>query len=124
MTTVALFACSKEEKVDSNLIVFHANAFKSEAYEVEINENSQLPGIDKTETRYRVIHFKEGGILEFYEVDGRDEVKGVKSKGSYKISYPKITNITLVSNQTETEVTRPSDGSGMYFYLDGLRYSQ
>ncbi len=127
MLIVVFFtSCSKENKIDSNLLVFHATPFKSESFEVEVPVFTGYGGDETTtETRYKVIHFKEGGKLDFFTVDAKNKIiAGVVSHGTYKLDYPNITNITLASEQSSTVVSRPQSGSGMTFTLDGLTFIQ
>lgn len=123
LLTMTFMSCTEDESPNRDEIVLFSTYFKSQSFIEKVPVFDGIGGnTTRDEVRHRVIIFKQGGELEFFTVNQRNEIiAGVRSRGSYKIDYPRIYDISLASTQTETTVYQ--ENGNLTMMLDGLKWS-
>lgn len=123
LAVVLFTACndSGDEAPNRDEIVLYSTYFKSDAYRDFVQVSDGTGFTMKEPTRHKVVRFMESGKLEYFTVDEYNEIiGGVKSAGSYKLDYPKLYDITNVSEDSETTIQ--NQAGTMVIYLDELKF--
>ena len=110
---MVLFSCSEDDEPEINRdeLVLFTTTFQSQPFEVTTELPTGYGGTyTKTEYRSLVVRFKESGRMEKFMVDANSKMIGIVTRGSYKLDYPRIYDISMFED-TETMILKTANNT-------------